>query len=91
MSDPSPEVPRPADDPDTVPGKQRELKLNVGIGIVGTVLSAAVAVVFFLVLDEPVLGVVFVVVAVLAAAAVARAAQRRSRARSTASGEPSAQ
>lgn len=80
MTNPSPEVPRPADDPDTTTGKQRELKLNVGIGIVGTVLSAAVALIFFLVLEELVLGVVFVVVALIAAGAVARAAQRKSRA-----------
>ncbi|MCD2193006.1 hypothetical protein LQ327_06335 [Actinomycetospora endophytica] len=53
--------------PDSSPQKQSELKLNAGIGIIGTVLSLFVTVVFFAVIDEPILGIVFAVVMVVSA------------------------
>lgn len=74
-----PQVRNPAADPDTSPEKQSELKLNVGIGVIGTILSIAVALIFFLVLDELALGIVFVVVALVAAAVTAYAFVRRRR------------
>jgi hypothetical protein len=58
----------PVNAPDSSPGKQSELKLNVGIGILGTILSLACAVLFFLLLDEIILGAVFVVIALVSAA-----------------------
>ncbi|HEY2221123.1 hypothetical protein [Actinomycetospora sp.] len=54
--------------PDSTPEKQSELKLNVGIGTIGTVLSLFVTIVFFLVIDEVILGIVFAVVTVASAA-----------------------
>jgi hypothetical protein len=53
--------------PDSSPQKQSELKLNAGIGIIGTVLSLFVTIVFFGVIDEPILGIVFAVVTVVSA------------------------
>jgi cbb3-type cytochrome oxidase subunit 3 len=58
----------PAALPDSSPEKQSELKLNVGIGVIGTILSLFVTIVFILVIDELVLGIVFAVVTVVAAA-----------------------
>lgn len=57
----------PVNAPDSTPGKQSELKLNVGIGILGTILSVACAVIFFLILEEPLLGIAFIVVALVSA------------------------
>lgn len=74
-----PQVRNPAADPDTSPEKQSELKLNVGIGVLGTILSAAVAVVFFLVLEEHLFGIVFAVVALVSAAITVYAFVRRRR------------
>jgi hypothetical protein len=54
--------------PDSSPEKQSELKLNVGIGTLGTVLSLFVTIVFFTVIDEMILGIVFAVVTVVSAA-----------------------
>jgi Flp pilus assembly protein TadB len=71
----------PAADPDHAPEKQSELKLNVGIGTIGTILSIGVALIFFLVEHSVVLGIVFVVVAVVAGAITLYAAQRKRRAR----------
>lgn len=48
--------------PDSSPEKQSELKLNVGIGALGTLLSLFVTVVFVAVIDELVLGILFGVV-----------------------------
>lgn len=75
--DKTPQARNPAADPDHAPEKQSELKLNAGIGLIGTVLSLAVAVIFFLVLDEIVLGIVFVVIALVAGAITARVFQRQ--------------
>jgi hypothetical protein len=58
----------PAALPDSTPEKQSELKLNVGIGIIGTILSLFVTIVFILVIDEVILGIVFAVVTVVSAA-----------------------
>lgn len=58
----------PAALPDSSPEKQRELKLNVGIGILGTLLSLFVTIVFFLIIDELILGIVFAVVTIVSAA-----------------------
>ena len=71
----------PTREPDTSPEKQSELKLNVGIGIIGTILSLFVAVVFLFVIDELVLGIVFVVVALASAAITARVYGRLKRGR----------
>ncbi|GLZ45925.1 hypothetical protein Acsp06_21100 [Actinomycetospora sp. NBRC 106375] len=68
--------------PDSTSEKQSELKLNVGIGTIGTILSFAVAVIFFFILDEIVLGVVFVVVALVSLAITLYAAGRKRRAAS---------
>ena len=76
-----PQVRNPAADPDTSAEKQSELKLNVGIGVIGTILSVAVAVIFFLVLEETVLAIVFLVVALVAAGVTAYAFVRRRRGR----------
>lgn len=54
--------------PDSSPEKQSELKLNVGIGTIGTVLSLFVTIVFFAVIDEVILGIVFAVVTIVSAA-----------------------
>ncbi|NMO91993.1 hypothetical protein [Actinomycetospora sp. TBRC 11914] len=54
--------------PDSSPEKQSELKLNAGIGIIGTILSLFVTVVFIAVIDELVLGIVFAVVTIVSAA-----------------------
>lgn len=69
----------PVNASDAAPSKQRELKLNVGIGVIGTILSVAVALIFFLILDEIELGIVFAVVAVVSAAVTAYAFLRRRR------------
>ena len=61
----TPKMRNPVTAPDSSPGKQSELKLNLGIGILGTILSLGCALIFFLLLGELVLGVVFVVVAVV--------------------------
>jgi cbb3-type cytochrome oxidase subunit 3 len=58
----------PAALPDSSPEKQSELKLNVGIGTIGTILSLFVTIVFIAVIDELVLGIVFAVVTVVSAA-----------------------
>lgn len=63
---PVPRMRNPAAAPDSSPGKQSELKLNVGIGTLGTILSFACAVIFIVVLEELVLGIVFAVVGVVA-------------------------
>ena len=57
----------PAALPDSSPEKQSELKLNVGIGTIGTILSLFVTIVFIAVIDEVVLGIVFAVVTIAAA------------------------
>ena len=72
-----PQARNPAADPDDAPEKQSELKLNAGIGIIGTILSLAVAVIFFFVEENIPLGIVFVVVALVAGAITARVIQRR--------------
>lgn len=71
----------PVSAPDSSPGKQSELKLNVGIGVLGTILSLACALIFFLILDELVLGIVFAVVAVAALAITLRVRARLTKAR----------
>lgn len=63
--DQTPRVRNPAAEPDTSPAKQSELKLNAGIGTLGTILSIACAVIFILVLDEILLGILFGVVALI--------------------------
>ncbi len=72
-----PHVRNPAGEPDSSPAKQSELKLNTGIGTIGTILSVAVALIFFLILDEVVLGIVFAVVAVVALAVTLYAFSRK--------------
>ena len=57
----------PAALPDSSPEKQSELKLNVGIGTIGTILSLFVTIVFIAVIDELVLGIVFAVVTIASA------------------------
>jgi len=82
------QVPRfrnPAAEPDSSPGKQSELKLNVGIGIIGTILSLFSTVIFFLVIEEPILGAVFAVVTVGAAVLTARFYGRLKKGRAAAS------
>ena len=80
---PTPRFRNPAAEPDSSATKQSELKLNVGIGVIGTVLSVFSAVIFFFVEDEPVLGVVFVVVAIAAALITVRVYRRMMRGRQT--------
>ncbi len=75
--DKRPQARNPAADPDDAPEKQSELKLNAGIGIIGTILSLAVAVIFFFVEESIPLGIVFVVVALVAGAITARVLQRQ--------------
>jgi hypothetical protein len=53
--------------PDSSPEKQSELKLNVGIGVIGTILSLFVTIVFLAVIDVIALGILFAVVTVVAA------------------------
>jgi hypothetical protein len=75
--DKTPQARNPAADPDHAPEKQSELKLNAGIGVIGTVLSIGVAVIFFFIEHNIVLGIVFVVVALISGAITARVIQRR--------------
>jgi hypothetical protein len=75
--DKTPQARNPAADPDYTPEKQSELKLNAGIGTLGTILSLAVAVIFFFVEENIPLGIVFVVVALISGAITARVIQRR--------------
>ena len=81
---PTPRFRNPAAEADSTPGKQSELKLNVGIGIIGTVLSLFSAVIFFFVIEEAILGVVFLVVTLGAAALTARFAGRLRKGRAAA-------
>lgn len=76
----TPRARNPAADPDHTPGKQSELKLNVGIGILGTILSIGVAVIFFFIEHSVVLGTVFAVVALVSLAITLYAAQRKRKA-----------
>lgn len=78
---PTPRFRNPAKEPDASATKQSELKLNVGIGIIGTVLSVFSAVIFFFVEEQLILGIVFVVVAIAAAAITLRVYRRMMRAR----------
>jgi Flp pilus assembly protein TadB len=71
----------PAKAPDTSAEKQSELRLNVGIGILGTILSLFSAAIFFFIEEVIVLGIVFVVVAVVSAAITLRVYGRLKRAR----------
>ena len=82
---PTPRFRNPAAEPDSSPGKQSELKLNVGIGIIGTVLSLFSAVIFSLVIEELVLGIVFVVVTIGAAVLTARFYSRLKKGRAASS------
>ena len=70
--EPTPRFRNPAAEPDTSPEKQSELKLNVGIGIIGTILSLFSAVIFFYPVEEYILAIIFVVVTIGAAALTAR-------------------
>ena len=81
---PTPRFRNPAAEPDTSPEKQSELKLNVGIGILGTILSIFSAVIFVLVEEELILGIVFGVVALAAAVITARVYGRLRKGRSSA-------
>ena len=82
---PTPRFRNPAAEPDTSPEKQSELKLNVGIGILGTVLSLFSAVIFYLVIEEHILGILFAVVTLGAAALTARFYRRLQKGRSASS------
>ncbi|WP_433784346.1 hypothetical protein ACQPX6_29475 [Actinomycetospora sp. CA-101289] len=77
----TPQARNPAADPDDSPEKQSELKLNVGIGIIGTILSVGVAVIFFFVEHDTILGIVFAVVALISLAVTLYAAQRKRKAK----------
>jgi undecaprenyl pyrophosphate phosphatase UppP len=77
----TPQARNPAADPDHSPEKQSELKLNVGIGVIGTILSVGVAVIFFTVEHSVLLGSIFVVVALVALAVTLYAAQRKRKAK----------
>lgn len=66
----------PAAEPDSSPEKQSELKLNVGIGTLGTILSIGVTIIFFVLLDELILGIVFAVIALVSLAITLRVAAR---------------
>ncbi|MDD7968574.1 hypothetical protein [Actinomycetospora lemnae] len=77
----TPQARNPAADPDHAPEKQSELKLNVGIGTIGTILSIGVALIFFFLEHSVVLGIVFLVVALVAGAITLRAFQRKRNAR----------
>lgn len=83
----TPRFRNPAAEPDTSPSKQSELKLNVGIGILGTVLSLFSAVIFFVIEEQLILGIVFVVVALVAAAITARVYGRLKKGRGSGGGE----
>jgi hypothetical protein len=74
--DRAPRFRNPAAEPDSSPEKQSELKLNVGIGTIGTILSVGVTIIFILLLDELVLGIVFAVVAVVSLLITLRVAAR---------------
>ena len=76
----------PAALPDSSPEKQSELKLNVGIGIIGTILSLFVTVVFIAVIDELILGIVFAVVTVVSAIITMYVFRRLRRGRSASTG-----
>lgn len=76
----------PAAAPDTSPEKQSELKLNVGIGIIGTILSLFSAIIFFTPVDEPILSIIFLVVTIVAAAVTFRFYGRLKKARANSSG-----
>jgi membrane protein implicated in regulation of membrane protease activity len=80
--DSAPRVRNPAADPDSSPDKQSELKLNVGIGILGTILSIGVTLIFFLYEENIVLGIVFAVVALVSLVLTLRFHQRRKAAQS---------
>jgi hypothetical protein len=75
--DSAPRVRNPAADPDSSPDKQSELKLNVGIGILGTILSIGVTLIFFLYEHSVVLGIVFAVVALVSLVLTLRFHRRR--------------
>jgi drug/metabolite transporter (DMT)-like permease len=77
----TPQARNPAADPDHSPEKQSELKLNVGIGTIGTILSIGVAVIFFFIEHNVILGIVFAVVALVSLAITLYAAQRKRKAR----------
>ena len=85
-STPTPRFRNPAAEPDSSPSKQSELKLNVGIGIIGTVLSLFSAVIFFFVEEQIVLGIVFVLVTIGAAVLTMRFRARLKKGREAASG-----
>jgi len=76
----TPRARNPAADPDHTPGKQSELKLNIGIGIIGTILSVGVALIFFFIEHMVVLGIVFAVVALVSLLITLYAAQRKRKA-----------
>ncbi|MDL5154981.1 hypothetical protein [Actinomycetospora termitidis] len=73
----------PAALPDSTPEKQSELKLNVGIGVLGTLLSLFCAVIFFTPVDEIILAIVFLVVTVISAVVTLRFYGRLKKARSS--------
>ena len=75
--DSRPRFRNPAADPDSSPEKQSELKLNIGIGILGTILSIGVTLIFFLYEEDIVLGIVFAVVALVSLVITLRFVQRR--------------
>jgi uncharacterized membrane protein len=75
--DSAPRVRNPAADPDSSPEKQSELKLNIGIGILGTILSIGVTLIFFLYEHDIVLGIVFAVVALVSLLITLRFVRRR--------------
>jgi hypothetical protein len=77
----TPQARNPAADPDDSPEKQSELKLNVGIGIIGTILSVGVAVIFFFIEHSVVLGGIFAAIALVSLAITLYAAQRKRKAR----------
>jgi hypothetical protein len=76
----------PAALPDSSPEKQSELKLNVGIGVIGTILSLFVTIVFILVIDEMILGIVFGVVTIVSAAITLYVLGRKRRGAAAAAG-----
>ncbi|HSK60351.1 MAG TPA: hypothetical protein VK935_15010 [Actinomycetospora sp.] len=77
----TPQARNPAADPDHSPEKQSELKLNVGIGVIGTILSVGVAVIFFTVEHSVLLGSIFTVIALVSLAITLYAAQRKRKAK----------
>ena len=76
----------PAALPDSSPEKQSELKLNVGIGTIGTILSLFVTVIFIAVIDQLILGIVFAVVTVVSAAITLYVLGRKRRGAAAAAG-----